>query len=105
MVLPLLAERGYSAAFFVPVDFIVKEHALFGAPFPCMDWGQIRELAAAGMTVGSFGRRGGILEDFPPAARRSRTGWAGPCGIMPTWRDTRRERFAAGSSRRASKWC
>ena len=69
-VLPLLAERGYSAAFFVPADFIGEEHAVFGALFPCMEWGQIRELAAAGMTVGSFGRRGAILEDLPPAGRR-----------------------------------
>ncbi len=63
--LPLLLERNIRAAFFVPTDFIGKEHGVFGGPFPCMDWGALRELSEAGMTIGSFGRRGMTLDRLP----------------------------------------
>jgi len=69
-VFPILRERGISAAFFVPTDFVGGEHALFGGPFPCMDWGRLRELAGAGMSIGSFGRRGAMLARLPEAEWR-----------------------------------
>lgn len=64
-VFPLLRERNLKAAFFIPTDFVGKENSLFAGTFPCMDWDQLRELAAAGMTIGSFGRRGAILSEMP----------------------------------------
>ncbi|MFQ5693872.1 MAG: polysaccharide deacetylase family protein [Nitrospinota bacterium] len=64
-VLPLLAEGGMPAAFFIPADFVGKKHGLYGGPLPCMDWPQLRELAAAGMTIASLGRRGEMLRQLP----------------------------------------
>ncbi len=58
---PILAERGLKAAFFIPTEFIGKEHSIYGAKLPCMDWPGIRGLVDAGMTVGSLGRYGARL--------------------------------------------
>ncbi|MEE9255549.1 MAG: polysaccharide deacetylase family protein, partial [bacterium] len=69
-VLPLLVERGRHATFFVPTEFVGGEHGIYGGPFPCMDWGQLRELAGAGMGIGSFGRRGAMLDQLPESEWR-----------------------------------
>ena len=70
VVLPLLRERNFKAAFFIPTDHVGKENSLFAGTFPCMGWEQLRELVDAGMTVGSFGRRGMALSEMPEAEWR-----------------------------------
>ena len=68
--LPILAEKKIPGAFFVPTEFVGKEHSLYGGPFPCMDWNQLRDLAGAGMTIGSLGRFGTRIPDLSEAERR-----------------------------------
>lgn len=60
VALPLLRERGMVAAFFITSDFI-------GQP-GMLDEGGVRELAAAGMGIGSHGRSHAFLEDLDIAA-------------------------------------
>ena len=68
--LPILTERNIKATFFIPTEYVGKEHALYRANLPCMDWGQIRELLAARMTIGSLGRYGARLTEIKPSEWR-----------------------------------
>jgi peptidoglycan/xylan/chitin deacetylase (PgdA/CDA1 family) len=56
VALPLLAERGMTAEFFITSDFIGQEGMVNAA--------DVRALAAAGMGIGAHGRSHGFLEDM-----------------------------------------
>ncbi len=58
--LPLLAARGMTASFFVAVGFLERDadvmahlSGVWGEHMPPLSWGEVRELRAAGMEVGS----------------------------------------------------
>jgi peptidoglycan/xylan/chitin deacetylase (PgdA/CDA1 family) len=103
--LPILIEKNIEATFFIPAEYVGKEHALYRANLPCMDWGQIRELLAAGMTIGSLGRYGARLTEMKPSewredARTARRTLEDKLGV-PVRYHAYRETFP---NRRLRKW-
>ncbi len=109
---PILAERGLKAAFFIPTEFVGKEHSISGAKLPCMDWPGIRGLVDAGMTVGSLGRYGARLYELGESkwredARAARETLEDKLGFrlstMPTVRHFQTGGCGDGLSRRVSR--
>ena len=57
---PLLRDRGHAGVFFVTTDFIGTRRAF-------CEWPQLREMAGAGMHIGSHGRSHRFFDDLPTA--------------------------------------
>jgi peptidoglycan/xylan/chitin deacetylase (PgdA/CDA1 family) len=80
VVLPILEEYGLRATFFLTTGFLdrdpqtvarfVRERAAPEAMLGSMSWSQVRELQAAGMTIGAHSRTHRNLAGLEPAAVR-----------------------------------
>ena len=76
--LPLLAQRGMTATFFLTAGFIARDRAVLdhfqadraGAPVEPLTWSQARELRAAGMEIGAHTWSHPNLAALPSAAAR-----------------------------------
>jgi len=62
---PLLIKYGYPATFFIRPDTVGKTEDIHDRRIHCMNWGQIRELAENGMTIGMYGCKGRMLTNTP----------------------------------------
>lgn len=53
-VLPVLTRLGLPATFFISLPDIGKSLRVYGEQIPCMDWPQIKDIAAAGFDIGAY---------------------------------------------------
>jgi peptidoglycan/xylan/chitin deacetylase (PgdA/CDA1 family) len=90
--LPLLSDRGVPFHVFVVTDFAGRTNSwdlsLGRPPFRHLDWGQVREMAAAGVTFGSHTAAHADLTRLTPAElradlHRSRDAIATATGVPP----------------------
>lgn len=80
--LPVLAELALPATVFVTTGWLRGLHEVGGAPDRMLDWGQVRELAAAGVEIGGHSHTHPQLDQLTPAASppswRTAGSWSAP---------------------------
>ncbi|MEU0067252.1 polysaccharide deacetylase family protein, partial [Streptomyces albidoflavus] len=64
--LPVLAELALPATVFVTTGWLRGRHEAGGAPDRMLDWGQVRELAAAGVEIGGHSHTHPQLDQLAP---------------------------------------
>ncbi|MDL5200652.1 polysaccharide deacetylase family protein [Streptomyces sp. ALI-76-A] len=68
--LPVLARHGFPATLFVSTGWIRGAYDTGGGPDTMLDWGQVRELAAAGVEIGGHSHTHPQLDQLDDAALR-----------------------------------
>ncbi|MEU7280563.1 polysaccharide deacetylase family protein [Streptomyces sp. NPDC045431] len=71
--LPVLASHGFAATLFVTTGWLRGAYEEGGAPDTMLDWGQVRELAAAGTEIGGHTHTHPQLDQLDDARLRSET--------------------------------
>lgn len=71
--LPVLAEHGFAATVFVSTGWLRGAYDEGGAPDTMLDWGQVRELAAAGVEIGGHSHTHPQLDQLDDARLRAET--------------------------------
>ncbi|MEW2546394.1 polysaccharide deacetylase family protein [Streptomyces sp. NPDC047002] len=69
--LPVLAARGFAATLFVTTGWLRGAAGARGAPDTMLDWGQVRELAAAGVEIGGHSHTHPQLDQLAAAPLRA----------------------------------
>jgi Predicted xylanase/chitin deacetylase len=71
--LPVLAEHGFAATVFVSTGWLRGAYDEGGAPDTMLDWGQVRELAAAGVEIGGHSHTHPQMDQLDDARLRAET--------------------------------